>query len=101
AHHAVVYARPVFPFIGRERELGELQRRLQAALSGECHFVVVSGEVGIGKSRLLEELEKLAKARKLRVLHGRFVEQDRAFPYQGFCEAIQEYFRMKEAGDSS
>src|SRR5262249_37468172 len=84
------------PFIGREKEFAELSRRLSAAaLQGECQFAVISGEAGIGKTRILDELENLAKARKIRVLHSRFVEQDQAFPYQGFCEAIQEYFRLK------
>lgn len=94
--------RPAQPtFVGRAKELAELQQKLNVAIAGECQFVVVAGEPGIGKTRLLDEIENLAKARKLRVLHGRFVEQDRSYPYQGFCEAIQEYFRLKEIGDSS
>ncbi len=88
------------PFIGREKEQAELQKRLNAAISGECQFVVVSGEPGVGKTRLLDEIENLAKARKLLVLHGRSIEQDGAFPYQGFCEAIQEYFRIKDTSSS-
>jgi ABC-type transport system substrate-binding protein/serine/threonine protein kinase len=88
------------PFIGREKEQAELQKRLNAAISGECQFVVVSGEPGVGKTRLLDEIESLAKARKLLVLHGRSIEQDGAFPYQGFCEAIQEYFRLKDTSSS-
>ncbi|MGQ0762607.1 MAG: ABC transporter substrate-binding protein [Acidobacteriota bacterium] len=88
------------PFIGREKEQAELQKRLNAAISGECQFVVVSGEPGVGKTRLLDEIENLAKARKLLVLHGRSIEQDGAFPYQGFCEAIQEYFRQKDTSIS-
>ncbi len=83
------------PFIGREKEFTELQRSLNAALHGECQFVVIGGEAGIGKSRLLDELENLARAKKIRLLHSRFVEQDQTFPYQGFSEAIQEYFRIK------
>ncbi len=88
------------PFIGRTKEFAELQQRLNAAVAGECQFAVVAGEPGVGKTRLLEELEKLAQARQIRVLHGRSVEQDRAFPYQGFCDLIQEYFRLKETGSS-
>src|SRR5687767_640738 len=84
------------PFIGREKELAELQKRLNVAISGECQFVVVSGEPGAGKTRLLDEIENLARARKVLVLHGRTIEQGGAFPYQGFCEAIQEYFRIKD-----
>ena len=94
--------RPALPtFVGRAKELAELQQQLNAAVAGECQFVVIAGEPGIGKTRLLDEIENLAKARKIRVLHGRFVERDRSFPYQGFFEAIQEYFRLKETGDSS
>ena len=89
------------PFVGRRAEVEELQRRLNAAVAGECQFVVVGGEPGSGKTRLLDELEALARARGLRVLHGRFVEQNRALPYQGFCEAIQEYFRHRETASSS
>jgi predicted ATPase len=88
------------PFIGRAKEQAELQKRLNAAISGECQFVIVSGEPGVGKTRLLDELETLARARKLLVLHGRSIEQDGAFPYQGFCEAIQEYFRLKDTVSS-
>jgi len=88
------------PFIGREKEQRELQKRLNTAISGECQFVVVSGEPGVGKTRLLDEIENLAKARKLLLLHGRSIEQDGAFPYQGFCEAIQEYFRQKDTSSS-
>ncbi|MCP3978122.1 MAG: protein kinase [bacterium] len=88
------------PFIGRKDELRLLQQRLNDALDGECQFVVISGESGVGKTRMLEELENLARARHIRVLHGRFVEHDATFPYYGFCEAIQEFFRRKELGTS-
>jgi ABC-type transport system substrate-binding protein len=94
--------RPVLaPFIGRQREFAELQRRLNSAIAGECQFAVVAGEPGIGKTRLLEELARLAEALNVRVLHGRFIEQDRAFAHQGFCELIQDYFRSKEKRSSS
>jgi ABC-type transport system substrate-binding protein len=89
------------PFIGREKELAELQRRLHAAVAGECQFAVVAGEPGIGKTRLLDELKALGRARKIAVLQGRFVEHDRAFAHQGFCELIQDYFRTRDTGSSA
>jgi len=98
----MAFARPAAsPFVGREKELAQLQQRFSAALAGECQLAVVAGEPGVGKSRLLEELENLARARKIRVLHGRFIEQDRAFAYQGFCELIQDFFLSKEGSPSS
>ncbi len=95
-------ARPALSaFIGREKEFAELQRRLNAAIAGDCQFAVVAGEPGIGKTRLLEEIKNLATVRKIPVLYGRFTEQDRSFSYQGFCELIQDYFRTRDAASSS
>ncbi|MEO8433192.1 MAG: ABC transporter substrate-binding protein, partial [Acidobacteriota bacterium] len=88
-------------FIGRDKEFAELQRRLNAAISGDSQFAVVAGEPGIGKTRLLEELKNLATARRIRVLYGRFVEQAGTFSYQGFCELIQDSFRSRDPAASS
>ena len=97
-----VIARPAASvFVGREKEFAELQRRLNNAIAGEGQFAVVAGEPGIGKTRLLEELKNLATVRKIRVLYGRFVEQDRSFSYQGFCELVEDYFHSRDAGGSS
>ena len=99
---SVLAPRPALaPFVGREVEFRELQQRLNSAIRGECQFVLVSGDPGIGKTRLVDELSVLAGARQIRALHGRFVEQRGAFPYHGFCEAIQEFFRQKELGSPS
>jgi class 3 adenylate cyclase/tetratricopeptide (TPR) repeat protein/energy-coupling factor transporter ATP-binding protein EcfA2 len=43
------------PFIGREKELAMLACSSEGALAGEGEFVLIVGEPGIGKSRLIEE----------------------------------------------
>src|SRR5262245_34273270 len=48
------------PLVGREEELGLLRRRWAQAQAGEGQAVLLSGEPGIGKSRLVEELEERA-----------------------------------------
>ena len=48
-------ARALTPFIGREEEFGLLARRWERARGGEGQLVLIVGEPGIGKSRLLEE----------------------------------------------
>ncbi|MEW6730755.1 MAG: ABC transporter substrate-binding protein [Acidobacteriota bacterium] len=98
-HPALLPAMPTF--VGREKELTQLQHMLTVALMGECLFALVTGQSGIGKSCLLDRLENLAKERNARVLHGRFVEQDHSFPYQGFCEVIQEYFCARPISGAS
>ena len=46
----------VTPLVGRDEELGLLRRRWQQACDGEGQVVLVSGEPGIGKSRLIQAL---------------------------------------------
>ena len=48
-------ARTLTPFVGREEELGLLTRRWERARAGEGQLVLVVGEPGLGKSRLIEE----------------------------------------------
>jgi predicted ATPase/class 3 adenylate cyclase len=48
-------ARVLTPFVGREEDLVVLARRWERVRAGEGQFVVIGGEPGIGKSRLVEE----------------------------------------------
>ena len=52
-------ARTLTPFVGREEELGLLARRWERARVGEGQLVLVVGEPGLGKSRLIEEFHAL------------------------------------------
>ena len=47
--------RALTPFVGREEELGLLARRWERARAGEGQLVLIVGEPGLGKSRLVEE----------------------------------------------
>ena len=58
-------------FVGRERELAELTRSLEDAISGRGRLFLLTGEPGIGKSRLAEELARHARDRGALVLIGR------------------------------
>jgi class 3 adenylate cyclase/predicted ATPase len=48
-------ARTLTPFVGREEELSQLARRWERARAGEGQLVLIVGEPGLGKSRLVEE----------------------------------------------
>jgi predicted ATPase len=45
------------PLVGRAEELSLLQRRWDQAKAGDGQVVLLSGEPGIGKSRLVQELK--------------------------------------------
>ena len=64
-------------FVGRQREWEQLQAVWQRARAGEPRFALVSGEAGIGKSRLTEEL--LAWASR----QGVVVAKARSYPAEG------------------
>jgi predicted ATPase len=57
-------------FVGRERELRELQAGLDEVRSGRGRFFLVTGEPGIGKSRLADEVAEHAASRAMLVLRA-------------------------------
>ena len=57
-------ARLLTPFVGREEDLGVLARRWERARAGDGQFVLIVGEPGIGKSRLVEEFRRAAWPRR-------------------------------------
>src|SRR3954462_13422520 len=74
-------------FVGRARELGALQRALDAARAGHGASVLVAGEAGIGKTRLVSELG--ARAEGFEVLLGGCLDLvGTELAYQPFAEAL-------------
>ena len=67
--------------IGRASELAELDRGLDRLGAGKPWLVQIVGEPGIGKSRLLLELARRAKARGFLVLAGRAAEFEQDLPF--------------------
>src|SRR5271170_5639389 len=55
------------PFSGRERQLGMVRDQLDRASSGVGSVVLVEGDAGLGKSRLLQEVALVARSRRFRV----------------------------------
>ena len=68
-------------FLGRESELGELQGALRAACSGRAQAVLLSGDAGVGKSRLISELVRDARQLDATVLIGTAIDIADAPPF--------------------
>ena len=76
---------------GRAAELATLDRAWEDALAGERRFVLISGEQGIGKTRLAAEFAASVHGDSSVVLYGRS-ETDREISYQPFAEALRWYW---------
>jgi DNA-binding CsgD family transcriptional regulator len=79
--------------IGRTFELDLLTRRLDSADRDEGSVVLIAGEPGIGKTRLMAELGKIAAMRGWKVLSGRAYESEGMPAYLPFIEALSGYAR--------
>ena len=77
-------------FAGREEELAELHAAWADAVSGSRRGVLISGEPGIGKTRLAAEIAAHARAREGVVLYGR-CDDGLSAAAQPFAEALGAY----------
>jgi DNA-binding CsgD family transcriptional regulator/tetratricopeptide (TPR) repeat protein len=81
-------------FVGRAAELAELQAGLDEARKGRPSIAFVAGESGVGKTRLLTELERGARASGARVLSGECVELGEGeLPYAPIVGALRPLAR--------
>jgi DNA-binding CsgD family transcriptional regulator len=78
------------PLYERERELSQAAAELDAACSGSGRILIVEGQAGIGKSRLLGELSGMAEARGFAVYSACGIELEREFAY-GVARQLFEY----------
>jgi eukaryotic-like serine/threonine-protein kinase len=76
-------------FIGRRRELAELDSGLSDAISGRGRLFLLSGEPGIGKSRLADEFSTMAARRGVAVIWGRCWEGSGAPAYWPLIQIIR------------
>jgi len=76
-------------FVGRERELAELRSALDDTSSGRGRLFMLSGEPGIGKTRLADELAGEAASRGMWVVWGRCWEGGGAPAYWPWIQVIR------------
>src|SRR5467141_4386281 len=82
--------------IGRESELSALEDALLAALRGDGGVVIVGGEAGMGKTRLVADLVDRARRRGCVVVSGACSEAELSLPYLPFLEAIGNHLARSD-----
>jgi DNA-binding SARP family transcriptional activator/tetratricopeptide (TPR) repeat protein len=77
-------------FVGREPEMDWLRGIWDRVLAGRCELALLTGEAGIGKTRIAANFGQQLHAAGANVLLGR-CDEDAIVPYQPFVEAIRRY----------
>ena len=85
-------------FVGRQREMAQLQRALNNTLSGQGRMVMLAGEPGIGKTRTAQELASYAEGQGAKVLWGWCYEEEGAPPHWPWVQTIRSYVQGCDAG---
>lgn len=83
-------------FVGRRDELKQLNEMLATARTGQGCAVLVSGEAGIGKTSMAEELAKAAAWMGVRALWGPAIEAEGAPPFWPWRQALRGLIDLGE-----
>ncbi|MBN2149775.1 MAG: AAA family ATPase, partial [Anaerolineales bacterium] len=75
--------------VGREREIAFLEDCWHSAQAGSGNLVLIGGEVGVGKTRLVEEFTHHSPWQGRCVLWGRCFEFERSLPYQPIAMVLK------------
>jgi predicted ATPase len=81
-------------FVGRQAELAFIWNQYEAAKGGRTRVVLLVGELGIGKTRLLDEVAARAVSDGATVLRGGASESEGMPPYLPFLEALGKHSRL-------
>ena len=80
---------PESPLIGRDAEIAALNTALGHALDSGARVAIVSGESGIGKSRLVQELAATPAAEGVRMLFGWCHATEQSLPFRPWIDALR------------
>ncbi len=87
----------ISPLVGRDRELQWLRERWEQALRGQGAFVLLQGEAGIGKSRLIRELVEKVSQEPAVLLQFQCWSQLFTSALQPVVQVLQRLFQLSEA----
>lgn len=87
------------PFVGRARTWSILLDGLRDAEGGRCSMVLIEGDAGLGKTRLIEEFAARARARGASWLTGKCYEIEQALPLAVISHVLRGAAERGEDGD--
>ena len=90
---AFLGALPSSLLVARESEMQRLLAAVDAVASGNGRLVHLSGEPGVGKTRLAQEVMLAARNRNFLIATGRCYELDQSVPFYPFLDALATVYR--------
>jgi tetratricopeptide (TPR) repeat protein len=91
--------RPPIELVDRVEPLRQLKELLDSAAAGKGHIIFISGEAGIGKTRLAREMEHITQKKGATYLYGRCLSLTGSDPYLPFLDALRAYARSTGGQD--
>lgn len=82
-------------FVGRTKELETARLVLDGLATGSGAVISVSGEPGVGKTRLTSEIHEQASEHGVRWLTGRSLSYGSAIAYWPFADLFRSFFRLR------
>jgi len=89
-------ARPLGVFVSRQSEVSVLHRALEEAQRQHGQIVLVSGEAGIGKTRLAQEFAAVVSPGPMTVLWGRCRQGETSPPYWPWAQIIDSFVELND-----
>ncbi len=82
--------------VGRRAEMARLQAGLTDVQSGRSRVMIIEGEAGIGKSRLVEELIRMMREIGIAGLRGRGLSIEQRTPYRAWRDIFFSFFDLED-----
>jgi predicted ATPase/DNA-binding SARP family transcriptional activator len=82
------------PFVGRSEEIDQLTRLLTRTAAGQGQTALITGEPGIGKSRLVEVTTALARREGFNLLSVHCYQVEQSVPYQPLIELARQVMTL-------
>jgi class 3 adenylate cyclase/tetratricopeptide (TPR) repeat protein len=85
------------PIVGREKELDVLNLQVLRLINGQGGIVTVTGEAGIGKSRLMAEFRRTDMAKRVLLLEGRAISVGRSLSFYPIIDALKHWSGIRDS----
>lgn len=86
-------------FVGRDEQMEMLEIGLDSAVKGGCHQVLMNSYSGMGKTRLITEVSRLAARKGMLILHGKSTQHSAQEPNAPWLQMIDQLLTYLRSDD--